>query len=213
VGFGHCIGMCGPIVVSFSLGLKDRNRFLPNLIYHAGRISTYSVLGGILGAGGSFTGIVTPMAGLQKAVMILTGVLISVMGLVMTGWVSIPRMRSLGETPLRWFFSCFNKLSGSSGIAGFFTLGLFLGLIPCGPVYTALLTSARIGMESPTVWNGALSGSMLMLSFGLGTLPALLLVAGLSDMKWLKSRASVYRIGGVLMLGVGIYFLVKGIRY
>ena len=181
VGFGHCIGMCGPIVVSLCLSLKDRNRFVPNLFYNAGRTVTYTILGGILGAGGSFTGVVVPIEGFQKGVMIFAGVLIALMGLAMTGWVAIPRIFSSGHSPFQKFYHTFKKLSGSSGIARFFTLGLLLGLLPCGPVYTALLSSARVGMDAAGAWQGALSGCLVMLAFGAGTIPALLLIAGLSD--------------------------------
>jgi sulfite exporter TauE/SafE len=41
VGFGHCIGMCGPIVVSLSLSLKGRSVVVPHLLYNGGRITTY----------------------------------------------------------------------------------------------------------------------------------------------------------------------------
>jgi sulfite exporter TauE/SafE len=213
VGFGHCIGMCGPIVVSFCLGLGDRNRFVPNLFYNAGRTVTYTILGGILGAGGSFTGVVVPIQGFQKGVMILAGVLIAVMGLAMTGWAAIPRIFSSGFSPFQRFFNRFQKLSGSSGAAGVFAMGLLLGLLPCGPVYTALLSSARVGMDTAGPWQGALSGALVMLAFGAGTIPALLIIAGLSDMKWLKNRDLIYRIGGVMMIVVGVYFFVKGIMY
>jgi sulfite exporter TauE/SafE len=213
VGFGHCVGMCGPIVVSFCLGLGDRNRFIPNLFYNLGRTVTYAVLGGILGAGGSFTGVVVPMEGFQKGVMILAGVLIAVMGFAMTGWVAIPRIFSSGYSPFQKCYHTFQKLSGSSGIAGFFALGLLLGLLPCGPVYTALLSSARAGMEAGGPWQGALAGALVMFSFGVGTIPALLIIAGLSDLKWLKHRDMIYRTGGIMMIFVGIYFFVKGIMY
>jgi sulfite exporter TauE/SafE len=52
-----------------------------------------------------------------------------------------------------------------------------------------------------------------MFFFGVGTIPALLLIAGLSDMKWLKHRDTIYRIGGIMMIAVGIYFFVKGVMY
>ena len=65
VGFGHCIGMCGPIVVSFSLNLKTKGVMVPNLLYHVGRITTYAVLGGIMGATGAFTLITAGIGGLQ----------------------------------------------------------------------------------------------------------------------------------------------------
>ena len=52
VGFGHCIGMCGPLVVSLSLNLKGKHLLLPHLLYNTGRVITYTVLGGIMGATG-----------------------------------------------------------------------------------------------------------------------------------------------------------------
>ena len=48
VGFGHCIGMCGPIVVTFSLNLKEKNILVPQLLYHLGRTVTYAILGGVV---------------------------------------------------------------------------------------------------------------------------------------------------------------------
>jgi hypothetical protein len=53
----------------------------------------------------------------------------------------------------------------------------------------------------------------LMGAFGMGTVPALFLVAKLADMGWLKSRAIIYKVGAVLMIVVGVLFVVKGIRY
>jgi sulfite exporter TauE/SafE len=52
-----------------------------------------------------------------------------------------------------------------------------------------------------------------MLCFGLGTVPALFLVAKLADMGWLKKRELVYHIGAVLMVAIGLYFIIKGIQY
>ena len=92
-------------------------------------------------------------------------------------------------------------------------LGLLLGLLPCGPVYTALLGAARTGMEAPAIYQGVFAGMTLMIAFGLGTVPALFLVAKLADLGWLKSRDTIYRIGAVLMIIVGIIFIIKAIRF
>jgi hypothetical protein len=51
-----------------------------------------------------------------------------------------------------------------------------------------------------------------MAAFGLGTVPALFLVAKLADLRWLKSRAIIYRVGAILMIAVGIIFIIKAIR-
>jgi hypothetical protein len=89
VGFGHCIGMCGPIVASFSLNLEAKNSFLAHGLYNAGRILTYAVLGGVMGAVGSFTAVSARLVGLQQAVLIAAGVLIMAMGLVMNDWLPL----------------------------------------------------------------------------------------------------------------------------
>jgi sulfite exporter TauE/SafE len=68
-------------------------------------------------------------------------------------------------------------------------------------------------MEAQSALRGSLIGLGLMLSFGLGTVPSLLLVAKLADLGWLKRRDIIYKVSSILMVILGIYFVVKGIRY
>ena len=213
VGFGHCIGMCGPIVVSLSLSLKDRQRLLPHLLYNGGRILTYGFLGGILGLSGSFTGVVTHIAGIQKGVMVFTGLIIIGMGVVMAGGLPIDRLFK-DAPPAGGFLSrAFRGLTTARSTGIYFPLGLLLGLLPCGPVYTALLAVIRATMAIDNPIPALLTGFGLMLAFGLGTVPALLLVGKLTDLGWLKYRSGIYKIGAVLMVGIGLYFTYTGIRY
>ena len=107
----------------------------------------------------------------------------------------------------------FRKLSSPDSILAYFPLGLLLGLLPCGPVYTALISAARAGMESTSPLEGLCRGMGLMLAFGIGTVPALLFIGKLTDLRWLKSREIVYKIGSGLMVIMGIYFVIKGIQY
>jgi sulfite exporter TauE/SafE len=213
VGFGHCIGMCGPIVVSLSLNLKDKNFLIPHLLYNSGRVVTYSILGGVMGATGSFTLVATHIAGIQKGAMILAGILIIIMGLAMSGWVSFGRVFGDSCNPGGFVSKGFQRLSRVKSPAAYFPIGLLLGLLPCGPVYTALLAAAGAGMKAAGPLEAISKGMGVMLCFGLGTVPALFLVAKLADMGWLKKRKLIYRIGAVLMVTVGIYFIIKGIRY
>ena len=213
IGFGHCIGMCGPIVVSFSLNLKDKNIFIPQLLYHLGRISTYAILGGVVAAAGSLTMVTAHIDTLQKSVMILTGILIMIMGLAMAGWVPLGKVFGDHSSPGSFISKGFGKLLKSQSTLVYLPLGLLLGLLPCGPVYTALLGAARAGMDTGTPLQGVLTGMGLMAIFGVGTVPALLLVAKLADMGWLKSRALIYKVGAVLMIIVGLLFVIKAIRF
>jgi sulfite exporter TauE/SafE len=213
VGFGHCIGMCGPIVVSISLNLRTTGILIPNLLYNAGRITTYAVLGGIMGGSGAFTRITADIAGAQKGVMIFAGVMIIVMGLGMSGWIPLGRIFGDDYHPDGMISRGFQKLTGARSTVAYLPLGMLLGLLPCGPVYTALIAAARAGMEAQNHFSGVLSGMGLMTAFGIGTVPALLLVGRLAGMGWLRSRKVIYTIGSVTMVAVGVYFVIKGVRY
>ena len=213
VGFGHCIGMCGPIVVSLSLNLKGKNLFLPHLLYNTGRVITYTVLGGIMGATGSFTLVAAHLAGIQKGALIFAGIIIIVMALAMSGWLPLGRIFGDYYNPDGIISKGFRKLSQVKSTATYFPIGLLLGLLPCGPVYTALLAAAGAGMNAAEPLEGIIKGMAVMMSFGLGTVPALFIVAKLVDMGWLKKRQIIYRIGTILMIMVGLYFIVQGIWY
>jgi len=212
VGFGHCIGMCGPIVVSLSLNLKGEKILLSQLFYNGGRITTYIILGGLMGLTGSFTTVASHISAFQKGAVILAGVIIIFMALSMSGW--IPLGRIFGDYKPQGIVSKgFKRLSGNKSPFAYYPLGLLLGLLPCGPVYAALIAAAGAGMEAANSAQGFLVGAGLMLGFGVGTVPALLVVGKLAGMNWLKSRKIIYDIGAVLLIVVGIYFVIKGIRY
>jgi len=213
IGFGHCIGMCGPIVVSFSLNLKEKSILIPQLLYHLGRIGTYIILGGVVAAAGSLTIITANIDTIQKGVMIFTGALIMILGLALAGWVPLGRVFGDHSSPVGFISKGFGKLVRQQSTLVYLPMGLLLGLLPCGPVYTALLGAARAGMEAGSTHRGVLTGMGLMAAFGLGTVPALFLVAKLADMGWLKSRTIIYKIGAVLMIIVGFIFIIKAIRY
>lgn len=213
VGFGHCIGMCGPIVVAFSLNLKEKNILVPQLLYHLGRITTYALLGGVVAAAGSFTMVAANIESFQKGVMIFTGVLIMLMGVAMTGWLPLGKFFGDRPSPGGVISKGFTKLLKAKSTLIYLPLGLLLGLLPCGPVYTALLGAARTGMEAATILQGVIAGIGLMAAYGIGTIPALFLVAKLADLSWFKSRALIYKAGAVLMMIAGIIFIIRAVRF
>ncbi len=213
VGFGHCIGMCGPIVVSLSLNQKGRHLYLPHILYNAGRVITYSLLGGLMGATGSFSMVASHIAGIQQGALVFAGLVIIVMALAMSGWLPLGKMFGDHYNPQNFLVSGFQKLSRNGSVIAYFPLGLLLGLLPCGPVYTALIAAAGAGMNAPTTSAGVIKGMGIMFSFGLGTVPTLFFIARLADMGWLKKRQLIYRIGTVLMIIVGVYFIYQGLVF
>jgi sulfite exporter TauE/SafE len=176
-------------------------------------MTTYSVLGGMMGVTGSFARVTVSIASLQKGVMIFACVLIMAMGLAMAGWIPLSKIFGDFHHPGGVLTRGFHKLSAARSTAAYFPLGLLLGLLPCGPVYTALVAAARAGMEAGTPLEGFFLGMGLMFSFGLGTVPSLLLVAKLADLGWVKRRELIYKVSSILMIILGVYFVIRAIRY
>ncbi len=213
VGFGHCIGMCGPIVISLALQLKDRPSFFPHLYYNLGRTVTYTVLGGVMGATGSFARFTSEIGGLQQAILVFAGILIIVMGAAMTGWLPAGRIFH-SAAPIAGFAKAgYRRILDADRAVLFLPLGMVLGFLPCGPVYTAMIAAARVGMEAQSAFAGMMSGAAVMACFGVGTIPALLLVSQVSNVKWLKHRDLIYRFAGILMIVTGVYFTWKAVGY
>ncbi|GAB4485088.1 MAG: sulfite exporter TauE/SafE family protein [Thermodesulfovibrionales bacterium] len=202
-GFGHCIGMCGPVVAAQALRKPQAGRQVPysQLLYNAGRITTYACIGGLMGLAGSFVNIAAGLAGIRNAVMVLAGLAMIYMGLAIAGM--LPGIRVL-EQRNAGVLRIAGRIQGMHSAARFFGLGLVLGLLPCGLSATAFLAAAATG--------NPVSGFLLMLCFGLGTVPALLSFGMLISSLGLRLRGWIYRSGGVLVVVMGILFVIRGIR-
>jgi hypothetical protein len=213
VGFGHCLGMCGPIVISLSLNIKGRASLVPNLYYNMGRIITYGILGGVMGGAASFARFAQGIEGLQKVIFTAAGILIVVMGVAMTGWIPANRLFGSFSASASFINRPVKRLFQQSGNLVFLPIGMLLGLLPCGPVYTAMIAAARTGMDAASTAAGIASGALVMVLFGLGTIPALLILSQVSNVRWLKHRDLIYKSGGLLMIAMGIYFIWKALHY
>ncbi len=209
-GFGHCIGMCGPVVVAYSVSIRSKS-YISHLLYNAGRISTYTVLGGLMGLTGSFVIISSQVQQIQKGVMIAAGALIVILGLGLTGWLPFVKRFENKLSSLPFIQKIMTLFSGDMSVGTFYPMGLVLGFIPCGLVYTALLSSVRLGMESGNPVLGLLRGSVLMLLFGIGTAPSLLLFGKVVNMISMKIRDRLYKLSAIIMIIMGIIFMLRAL--
>ena len=209
-GFGHCISMCGPIVGALSVG-ETRKGILHLLLYNLGRVTTYTILGAMVGLSGSFLVLTASIEQLQKAIMIIAGLSIILMGLSTAEWLPLPsptKSCNPGNSPMQKIMALF-KAPRSSG--AYYPMGIVLGFLPCGLTYTALLAAARAAMEAHHPFAGMLQGALMMLLFGIGTAPALILVGKVVNTISNKTRKWFYRVASVIMIATGVWFVVEGL--
>ena len=214
-GAVHCAGMCGPFVLS-QVGSRlarmpvasstrlMRLQGMALLPYHAGRATTYTALGA---AAAGLTGGVAPvlLQGYAPAV------LLTVAGLLFLSYAMVqlaPRLQAAlpGQRVQRWLQPLFRQPLGRNG----YLLGIGLGFLPCGLVYSALLLAGASGN-----WR---DGALAMAAFAVGTMPALLLVGWLGAAAGLRWRAWMRRLlvpvllfNALLLFAMAARWLVGGV--
>ncbi len=199
-GFGHCIGMCGPLVAAFSLHDRGRLPVLPHLLYNAGRVITYTFIGAVMGLSGSFVNTAGRIAGLQGTVSLLAGTLMVLMGLGIAGLLPSPARL---ESKAGLFTRAAAPVMESASPLKYFPLGLLFGFLPCGLSYSIFLGAAATG--------GMPQGFLLCLLFGLATVPSLFLFGLAVGYLGARVRGLLYRAGGVAVIVMGLVFIRRGI--
>lgn len=165
--FGHCVGMCGGIVIAYSSakidkGFSRQKQTFSHLLYSLGRVSTYiffGVLFGYFGSLFSFDGEVNTIF------RMITGLIMVLAGLSLLGQIKFLTIIEHSFSTTSWYKKSFQSLIKSKSYLSFYLLGLLNGFLPCGFVYFFAVTAANTA--SP------IYGGLVMLIFGLSTIPAL----------------------------------------
>lgn len=197
----HCIAMCGGINLSQSVSYRFSERekqsraakLKPSLLYNAGRVISYTVLGGIVGALGS----VVSFSGTARGVVsIAAGVFMVIMGLNMLN-VFPGLRRFMPHMP-----KVFARKLHAGGTHGPFFVGLFNGLMPCGPLQAMQIYA--LGTGSPV--KGALS----MLVFSLGTVPLMFGFGAVSSFLSSRFTHKMMKVSAALVIVLGFFMLNRG---
>jgi sulfite exporter TauE/SafE len=210
----HCVQMCGPIVLSYSVALDSLKKgdrrgstlsLLQNhLAYNAGRILTYSALGAIAGLAGGTLGLLGGLAGFSHILAFVSGGLMIFVGISLLGVIPSSILKSRLFRIPSLFLRRIGGLLSAPGARNRFLLGLALGFLPCGLIYAALLKAMGTG--------SIFAGATTMLAFGLGTASALGTAGALSALGMFSSamRLRLNRWGsqlaaaGVTLMGVAL---------
>ena len=207
LGSMHCIGMCGGFVAMYSLKKPATQPGLPyHLLYNLGRITTYSVLGGILGSIGSFGAYIGEHRGIPGAVLLIAGLMMILMGLNIAGVLGKRGIfEDTGITESAFFRKILHQILGLESIWGTFLLGVLLGFLPCGLLYPIFMNAAASG--------GFTTGFLTMAAFGLGTAPAMLSFGFLVTRLQPHFKLFLYRIAAALIVLLGARALLRGMAF
>lgn len=199
----HCIAMCGGINLSQCVSNKvddsESNKFKklkPSFLYNAGRVISYTVIGGIVGALGS----VVSFSGAAKGVVaILSGLFMVIMGLNMLN--IFPWLRKFNPRMPKIFG---RKINANKHNHGPFIVGLLNGLMPCGPLQAMQLYALGTG----SFFNGAIA----MFIFSLGTVPLMFGFGAISSFLSSKFTHKMMKVSAVLVIILGIVLVSRGLN-
>ncbi|MBN7772585.1 sulfite exporter TauE/SafE family protein [Clostridium aminobutyricum] len=200
----HCVAMCGGInlsvCVSHQFDQADNSNFakvLPSLLYNTGRVVSYTIIGGLVGALGS----VFTLSNMGSAfITIVAGTFMVIMGLNMLN--IFPALRKLNPHMPKVFA---NKIYSAKTNKGPFVVGLLNGLMPCGPLQAMQLYALGTG--------SFIAGATSMFLFSLGTVPLLFVFGALGSMLSSKFTKNLMKCSAILVIALGFAMLSRGMAF
>lgn len=216
LGSVHCAGMCGGIVSAFSmtpartfpvtvvtLRSAPSEALLRVVAYNSGRIASYAAAGALAGGLAGAARALVGLAAIETIGYWLANMMLVVLGLyLMDAWRGLAQLEQLGQRAWRRIEPVTRWLLPLDSPLKLVAMGGLWGWLPCGMVYSVLLTAMLSG--------SALSGAAVMLAFGLGTLPMLLSMGmlGAPLRVWIGRRA-VRVASGLVVFGFGVLGMVR----
>ena len=206
--FGHCIGMCGGIVLAYSsIKIEPQSskvsQAVAHLLYSLGRVTTYMILGAMFGALG---GVALFSNNANGALLIFAGVVMILAGLSLMGKIKFLTIIEHSFSSSDFYKNSFKSVLNSKSNSSFFILGMLNGLLPCGFVYFFAITAAS---TADPLW-----GAIVMGVFGISTIPAMF---GLGFLTTLASATSfrnmMMSLSSIAVILYGTYTIYNGYDY
>lgn len=213
LGGVHCLGMCGGVVgaLTFSLGKEVQQswwRMLPyQFSYNLGRITSYVIIGAVFGFMGAMLSSLAVFMPAQQVLQVVAGLFMIALGLYLGGWwFGVVVIEKVGQGVWKRLAPYAKKMTPVSNLPQAWFYGLIWGWLPCGLVYSMLIMAMTAG--------SALDGGLVMLAFGLGTLPNLLFMGvfafyftKLSQQLWVRRLSGL----GVITMGAWQLYLAGSV--
>lgn len=186
----HCVAMCGSINLTQSITGEASRPLRRSLLYNLGRLTSYSLIGGILGFIGEKAAVTLQVRGL---IGLITGGLMVLMGINLMGGFGLLRRLTLRlPAPLVGRLAAFGR-------HGSYALGLVNGLMPCGPLQSMQLYAIASG--------SFIAGTLSMFFFCLGTIPLVLLLGTAAGVLRLRWKERMMQASAALLLVLGLFMV------
>lgn len=198
VGAGHCMGMCGGIASMLSIGQSQPSKLIP-LFYNLGRLTSYAIIGALVGGAVSSISEVGQLNNVLVWLRIAAAIFMILLACYIgRWWHGLVYIEKLGQTLWKFISPAGHSLLPLKSPVHAIPFGFVWGWLPCGLVYSTLSWSAVSG--------SAANGALVMLAFGLGTLPAMLLVGHSANfLNKLQNNVIFRHIVALALLTYGIY--------
>ena len=201
-GGTHCVGMCGGLSSAFALQLPPHlNRIGLIVLLNLGRISSYVVIGLLVGLVGQVGISLDDTRAVQNGLYIAANVLLLLLGLYLAGIsTAATKIEGIGKPIWKRLNPLLNKLLPIKSVPACFCVGVLWGWLPCGLVYSASLYALGSG--------SAVHGALYMLAFALGTLPNLLAMGIFAaQLKTLLQKRSIRLLAGLTVAAWALWRL------
>jgi uncharacterized protein len=216
LGSLHCLGMCGPLILAYSLQISDtpapssnsdmwlfQNGISHHLAFHLGRLVTYGFLGAAAGLLFHLANVDSLLLDLRAVMTLAGGILMVFMGFALMRIIPLPMIAL-------WPFSgsmvkarC-GRLLGSRSPYSKMVLGMAVGFLPCGLSWAMIVKAATT--------HHLLTGFLVMVTFGLGTVPALFLPGISASFLSVSSRLIGERLAALSVIAMGLILIFKAGR-
>lgn len=198
----HCLGMCGGLISAIGLTRPTTQQRFPILLaYNLGRISSYSLAGALAGGLGAAALSLSGLQAAQQLLYFLAALFMIALGLYLAGlWRGVAQLERIGIVFWRQLEPLSRRFIPVQSPWQALPFGMIWGWLPCGLVYTILIWSLSAG--------SAVNGLLLMLAFGLGTLPNLLLMGVAANrLNQFTRKPPVRLVAGLIVCGFGLVML------
>ncbi len=203
LGSGHCLGMCGALVSGYFMNAKGHKSLLPYFAYQLTRIAIY-VLIGFIAASLGFVLVSGGMVGkLQSILQMFIGSVVIILALGILGL--LPFQGSIKLLPMGLLRKGYATARTKGPVIGAMIAGFLNGLMPC-PLTFAMYVEAT---SATTI----LEGGALMLAFGAGTLPTMLLISFAFAKMGAGIRGVMLKSAALIMIMMGLNTIYKGLTF